>query len=125
MSERKSGVAFYTTAVLVVALLLAPVSFGPAVWLTARGCFQRSTIERLYRPVLWIYVYGPDSAGHAINFWGSLGVSSDDAVELGLEREDGAIIQLYFWNEDDRSVIPKLFKFKSRPASKQRYGGVI
>lgn len=125
MKSRKAGVALCVTVFMVAALLLFPVSFGPAVWFTARGCFHRATIERLYWPVLWSAVYGPDLVSDAVHFWGSLGVSSEDAMILQLERENGALIELPFRNENDRSIIPKLFRFKSRTASKPRYGGVI
>ena len=124
MKGRKPGAALWT-ALLLVAVALYPGSFGPAVWLTARGCFHTSTIEQLYWPILWSAVYGPDPVWRATMFWGSLCVSPDDAVTLKVEGEYGAFIPVPFWNADEKSIFPRLLRFKSRSTSRPQSGGVI
>ena len=122
--QKDCRAAVWPAAVLVIAVALYPVSFGPAVWLVARGSLYPSTVNRVYWPVLWCAVHGPEPVSQTISFWGSLGVSHDDPVELSVERDDGAELMVFLWNTNLRSVLPKLFRSKSRPAT-TRYGGVI
>ena len=125
MTARKPGVAFWTTVILVTVVFVIPVSFGPAVWLTAGGHFHKSTVERVYWPILWASVYGPDPVWRVTSCWGSLGVSPDDAIVLEVESETGARIQVPFGNSEKWSFITKSLKFKSRRASRARRGGTI
>src|SRR5262249_52867833 len=82
MNERKPGVAFFATLFLVASVLLYPVTFGVAVWLTARGFIERTTVESVYRPLLWIGIRSPAPVWTAIHWWGEVGVPAGDGVEL-------------------------------------------
>src|SRR5262249_46227284 len=58
MTERKPGVAFLVTVVVLAAVPLYPLSFGPSVWLASRGHVDGNVIERAFRPILWAAVRG-------------------------------------------------------------------
>src|SRR5438552_45756 len=56
MTDRKKpGVAFWATVVVVVGLMAYALSFGPAVWLVARGYLDKRIAERAYWPALCAY----------------------------------------------------------------------
>ena len=87
MKERKPGMAFFVTVILVVALLLSPGTFGPAVWLTSRGHLKAQTVERVYRPVLIAIAHGPDWLSQAAMWWALLGVPEGGRVVLSVETD--------------------------------------
>jgi len=75
--------------VTVVALVVGyPLSFGPAIWLTAHGYFSEAAVQYIYLPV-------PQSAEHAgwleipVTWWGSLGVPDNKAVNFMLQTDEG------------------------------------
>ena len=75
------------------------LSFGPAVWLTARDWnFGRSFdgrttfVESFYRPVLWSSARANSWLGKAVGWWGSLGVPDDKPVYLSIELDDGTVV---------------------------------
>ena len=90
-SRKKPGVAFWATAVVVVLLVAYPLSFGPAVWLTARGLFSESTVQSFYLPILW-------SAGQAetladgLDWWGTLGVPDGKAVTFIIDTDEATMV---------------------------------
>jgi hypothetical protein len=59
MSEdrKKPGVAFWAT-VLVVVMLLYPLSFGPACWITTHAGVGASVVSTAYQPLLQVTFYG-------------------------------------------------------------------
>jgi hypothetical protein len=88
MTDRKQpGVAFWATVVVLVALVGYPVSFGPAVWLTARGYFRDSTVQSFYLPILWSAAQA-ESLESAVTWWGTLGVPDGESVTLELETDE-------------------------------------
>ena len=58
---------------LVAAVPLFPVSFGPAVWLTARAHVQKSTVGKVYWPIIWAAGRVPASLRKATVWWDSIG----------------------------------------------------
>ena len=50
-SRKKSGLAFWATVVVVVGLVLYPLSFGPACWITSRTDFGWRAVPTLYYPL--------------------------------------------------------------------------
>jgi hypothetical protein len=55
MTERKKpGVAFWAAVVVVAALVLYPLSFGPACWISSRLNLGAKLVPIIYRPVLRI-----------------------------------------------------------------------
>jgi hypothetical protein len=92
MSDRKKpGVAFWATVVVVVALIGYPVSLGPAVWLTARGCFRDSAVQSFYMPVLWSAAQA-ESLEDVVVWWGSLGVPDGKAVDMMFETDEALVV---------------------------------
>jgi hypothetical protein len=68
-SCKKQGVAFWATAVVVVALLAYPIGFGPACWLTAPPRGGKTTVApRVYWPIGWLAANGP-SWSRDVVFW--------------------------------------------------------
>jgi len=54
LTDRKHPTAaFWITVALVVVLVVYPLSFGPACWLTAKGVVPVEAIETAYRPVVF------------------------------------------------------------------------
>jgi hypothetical protein len=50
--SKKPGVAFWATVVVVV-VLLYPISFGPACWITSRTTSAARWLPGFYWPILW------------------------------------------------------------------------
>jgi hypothetical protein len=65
-SRKKPGVAFWATVVLVI-VLLYPLSFGPVCWLCDRRIVNRRHAWSIYRPCIWLCVYGPKSVRLSIH----------------------------------------------------------
>ncbi len=78
--RKRPGAAFFVTVFLVAAVLLYPATFGPTVWLAARDHIDQRKAEQVYWPVLWLAVHGPRAVSEGINWWGALGLSSDEGV---------------------------------------------
>lgn len=57
--QKKPGVGFWATVVVVTLLVLYPVSFGPACWFTSRFEYGRRQMPFVYRPVTWVMEKGP------------------------------------------------------------------
>src|SRR5262249_23483743 len=51
--RKRTGLAFWVTALLVVGLVAYPLSFGPACWITSRTRVGASAIPTAYRPMTW------------------------------------------------------------------------
>ncbi len=50
--RRKPGVAFWATVVLVATLVVYPLSFGPASWISSRVTILVPAVEIAYLPIL-------------------------------------------------------------------------
>jgi hypothetical protein len=71
--RKKPGVAFWATVVVVVALVVYPLSFGPACWGLDRRIGDPCAIAAVYRPVLWLWVVsGPQWVGESISWYANL-----------------------------------------------------
>jgi len=88
-TEQKSGAFLWLTLALVAALLLFPVSFGPAVWGATRGYLDRRSVEKIYRPIFWAGVHGPEPVKAGIHWWGGLGIVPGKAVLFLVPSPDG------------------------------------
>ena len=82
--QKKPGVAFWATVVVVVALVTYPLSFGPACWwLTKRSVSpvaQHVMLRRsphAYWPVGCVALHSPRLVMRAINWYATLGVGGD------------------------------------------------
>src|SRR5215475_8318253 len=89
--RKKPGVAFWATVMVVVALIGYPVSLGPAIWLTARGCFRDSAVQSCYMPVLWSAAHA-ESLEEVVVWWGSLGVPDGKAVDMMFETDEALVV---------------------------------
>jgi len=82
-SQKKPGVAFWATVVVVVVLLAYPLSFGPACWLTSQRLSPGLYREDAKPPPRAMFIYyplgglanEPDSApGRALIWYIQIGV---------------------------------------------------
>ena len=64
-----------------------PLSFGPAIWLTARGCLTESAVQSFYMPIL-LTAAQSESFESVITWWGTLGVPDGKAVTFMFETEE-------------------------------------
>jgi hypothetical protein len=67
MTDRKKpGVAFWAS--VVVAVLIYPLSFGPACWICTRSPMVEiwDFPDRAYQPILWAWKEGPKPMRNAI-----------------------------------------------------------
>ena len=87
--NRHPGIVTWAILGLVALLLAIPVTFGPAVWLQARYKFKRTRVEKIYGPVLWAAVYGPEPVTATIHWWGDLGVPPGEAVLFVVPSSNG------------------------------------
>jgi hypothetical protein len=78
---------FWMIASVVVLVSGYPLSFGPAIWLTARGYFRESAVQSFYMPFL-LSVGQAESLESAVTWWASLGVPDDKAVTFIFQTED-------------------------------------
>ena len=53
--DKKPGGGFWATVVLVVTLVVYPVSFGPASWISSRVTVLGPAVEIAYLPILCLW----------------------------------------------------------------------
>ncbi len=84
-SDKKPGVAFWATVVVVVALAY-PLSFGPACWLTARPLLAEvrtpHPVMTAYIPIGYIGNHAPLAVRNVIFRYAWLGVARDEYILL-------------------------------------------
>jgi hypothetical protein len=85
-------------AIGIALLVLYPLSFGPAVWLTAQDCLVESAVARLYWPFLWAYVRMPHSAFLAIHWYGRVGIPKNKGALLAHPRPGDGKITYWTFN---------------------------
>jgi hypothetical protein len=88
--------AFWATVLVVVVLVAYPLSFGPAVWLTARANASHAIVESVYWPILWLEHEGPDSSYYIIRWYGSIGTPAGEYVVFELTTSDGESFAVSF-----------------------------
>lgn len=91
IDPKRPSAALWLTVALVVVLVAYPLSFGPAVWLTARGYFSESKVNSFYWPVLWSASQAPPLE-NAVDWWGSLGVPDGELVTLYIETDEADVV---------------------------------
>jgi hypothetical protein len=52
-TKNKPGAGFWGTAVVVAILILYPLSFGPACWISSRLDLGADAVSAVYRPMTW------------------------------------------------------------------------
>jgi hypothetical protein len=78
---------FWTIVGLVALLAAYPVSFGPAVWLTARGYFRETAVQHFYMPLL-LSIEQAEPLESAVTWWASLGVPDNKAVTFIFQTDE-------------------------------------
>jgi hypothetical protein len=82
MTERKPGGGFWLTITL-LAVLLYPLSFGPACWLTARGMIPKpGWTYRAYWPILRLAAQHPKTPIKSVLRWYASAGAPADSVEI-------------------------------------------
>jgi hypothetical protein len=83
--RKKPGLAFWAT-VVAAAVLLYPISFGPACWLYSRSQSLEiwETSNRIYYPILWVWWEAPAPVDSAIEWYANVG----SAIELNMAKDD-------------------------------------
>jgi hypothetical protein len=54
---------------LVVALVVYPLSIGPATWLNERGLLPTSAVPSIFLPLFWMYEHAPRSLQAATDWY--------------------------------------------------------
>jgi hypothetical protein len=85
--QKKPGAAFWATVALAVVLMGYPLSFGPAIWLAARGYFRESAVQSFYMPILWSAAQA-ELLEDGLVWWGTLGVPDGECVTFMFETDD-------------------------------------
>jgi hypothetical protein len=102
--KKKPSAGFWITVVLAV-VVAYPLSFGPAVWLAARGAIPETAIKFAYWPLLCQRVHLKNSWGAFIRWYGSLGISSGQTVVFVVEDLEGDLLAPSFGDD----IPPKEF----------------
>ena len=82
---------FWIIASVVALVSGYPLSFGPAIWLTARGYFRESAVQSFYMPLLMSSAEA-ESLGNAVEWWGSLGVPDDKSVTFIFQTDEALVV---------------------------------
>jgi hypothetical protein len=82
--QKKPGVAFWATLVVLVVLVAYPLSFGPACWLSDRGNFDFYSIRPFYHSLRRQIWHCPRAIIQALCWWGNLGCESPMVAESHL-----------------------------------------
>jgi hypothetical protein len=67
--HKKPGVAFWTTVVVVVMLVVYPLSLGPVCWITCQMERGEGLVAVIYRPILWTVSDNPAQLSRRWVFW--------------------------------------------------------
>ncbi len=68
-SRKHPSAAFWATAMVVVALLGYPLSFGPACSLASHTRIGRETVATVYQPLIQCWDNGPKPISRALGWW--------------------------------------------------------
>lgn len=94
--NRRERWAKRTAGALAAVLIGYLLTFGPAVWLTARGHIDHRILATTYWPVLWGCASAPDPI-RAIGFgFGSAGIPDDGALTICICRPGGELAYVTF-----------------------------
>jgi len=74
--RKKTGWAFWTAAIVVVALVGYPLSFGPACWLVSRTKFGAEWLPFCYRPIVSALSKDRPRLTAAIQWYSRLGAAN-------------------------------------------------
>ena len=104
---RKKGVWPWTVALLAASPLLYVASFGPACWwfwdegdfawprtgdiASAGGTIEFNYAPRVYWPIGWVALHGPDSCQRAIQWYATVAI---DSIELPTAYDGPSWIRL-------------------------------
>jgi hypothetical protein len=83
--RKKPGVAFWAT-VVVVAVLMYPISFGPACWVSLRKNAGGRLVGAVYYPILWM-AFEKNLATRPVFWYMTAGASADSRPVI--ESTDG------------------------------------
>jgi hypothetical protein len=93
MTDRKNPGAAFRATVVVVAVLLYPLSFGPACWWLSKPVtlefvsMNARKAPAIYSPFGWLAKrLGPGVIHRAINWYATLGVPKGEGVACGIVK---------------------------------------
>src|SRR5262245_31393576 len=78
---------FWIIAGVVVLLVAYPLSFGPVIWLTARGYVNEAAVQHFYMALL-LSIEQSESLESAVTWWASLGVPDNKAVTFMFQTDE-------------------------------------
>ena len=96
---------FWMIAVAVVLLAAYPLSFGPAIWLTARGYFSEVAVQHFYMPFL-LSIEQAESLENAVTWWGSLGVPDNKAVNFMFQTDEADHVFQFTRTGEEIPLVP-------------------
>ncbi len=76
-NQKKPGVAFWATVVVVVALVGYPLSFGPACWISSRTGIE---LSQAYFPIGWLLRRSPQPLANALGMYAWYGMKEGTAI---------------------------------------------
>jgi hypothetical protein len=82
MTNRKQPGATFWAAIVVVVVLMYPLSFGPACWLTSRGIFFHTFTARAFYPVVWAATFGPRPIRDGIQWYATVGTAQPWSIGI-------------------------------------------
>jgi hypothetical protein len=88
-SRKKPGVAFWATVVLVVLLVVYPLSFGPACWISSRIKAHEKFVDGFYQPVLRLASSSPAWLRRGALWYSAVGVGPRDGSSIFRDPETG------------------------------------
>jgi len=102
--QQKMGFAFWAAIVIVSALVMYPLSFGPVCWITSRANCSHEILTTIYQPVHWVWGLNAENrVGHAIRWYVQLG-AADGWHWIGETRRDSDGNE--YWDERWRYISP-------------------
>ena len=92
--HKKPGWTFWATAVVVVALIGYPLSFGPACWAYtySPSLDLWNAADRLYYPLLWAWEHGARPVANGLGWYANLGAQFEI---IAIEMPDGSFVVLH------------------------------
>lgn len=90
MEEREKGRTGFWCTVILVALLAYPLTFAPACSVAERVPSIRPAFLAVYRPISFLWYYGPDRVGDILWWYANAGVTDKTTIAPTFLQASGA-----------------------------------
>ena len=86
--ERKKPLWPWIVALLIGLPVLYVASFGPACWISSRAKLTGKWVITPYRPIIWLWVIGPEAVGDSVVWYSSIGATDDWGWTEHIDRSE-------------------------------------